>query len=143
MLSAREQAFVAAAANTFFPPKGPIPLSGTEAGAITYFDRYLQRSGTRERFLIRLLLLSVEWSPLLIGPQTRRFTRLDHARRLHFFQEMFTSTWYFRRVSFISLRAVLTMAYLSNERVARHMGMVADRDPFGLDAEANQQVAAS
>ncbi len=132
-LSAREQALVEAAANTFFAPGGPIPLSGSDAGTLSYFDAYFQRCPAHQQLLIRLLLLSTELGPLLFGPRPCRFTRLSHAHRTRFFEEAFSSWLYFRRLSFISLRAIMTMAYLANPEVAKSMNMHARRDPFGLE----------
>jgi len=137
VLSVREQAVVLAVADAYYPPHGPIPISGTEAGLLPYFDAYVRRSAHRQRFLIRLLLLFIQLSPLLFGPRRRRFTRLSHTDRLRFLDGAFTSRIYFRRVSFVSLRAVMTMAYLADPGVARHMGMVSDNDPFGLGRSAS------
>ena len=43
-----------------------------------------------------------------------------------------TSRIYFMRVVFLSLRTLLTMAYLADESVAEAIGIRADTDPFGL-----------
>ncbi len=134
ILGRREQAFVAAAADAFFPAGGPIPVSGAEAGAVRYFDGYLRRSRRTQRFLMRLLFAFTELGPLVFGLRRRRFSRLTVAERLVFLAEAAQSRIYFRRVAFISLRALMTMAYLANDDVARTMGMVADLDPFGLRA---------
>ena len=132
-LSGRERALVATVADTFFAPGGPIPLSGCEAGAVDYFAAYIRRCPRHQQILIRLLILSTELGPLLFGPRPRRFTRLSQAQRTQFFEGAFTSRLYFRRLSFISFRAIMTMAYLANPQVAQCMNMRADRDPFGLE----------
>ena len=131
-LTAAERALVSAVASTFFPPSGPIAISGIEAGVPDYFAGYLRRSGTRQAVLIRLLLAFTELSPLMFGPCRRRFTQLSHDQRVRFLDTVRTSRIYFRRVSFVSFRAMMTMAYLANDEVARQIGMVADTDPFGL-----------
>lgn len=130
VLDRREQALVQAVADAFFPPGGPIPLSGCDAGVLAYFDRYLARSDPHQRLLMRLLLLFTELSPMAFGPTRRPFTQLDQGQRLVFLQSASKSRIYFRRVAFVSFRALMTMAYLANADVARHMGMVADADPF-------------
>ena len=135
-LSAREQALVLAAADTFFAQGGPIPLSGTEAGVLSYFDAYFERCPPHQQLLIRLLLLSTELGPLAFGPWPSRFTRLNSERRTRFFAEAFSSRLYFRRLSFISLRAIMTMAYLAHPEVARRMGMIPNTDPFNLSEAA-------
>ena len=133
MLSRREQTILAAIGNAFFPPKGPIAVSGTEAGVVRYFDRYLARSARLQRVLMRLLFTFIELSPFPFGPRRKPFTKLDHADRLTLLDGMSKSRIYFRRVSFISIRALMTMAYLSDGRVAQAMGMAPNKDPFGLD----------
>lgn len=132
LLSPREQATLAAAADAFFPPDGPIPVSGTDAGAVRYFDAYLRRAPHTQRLLTRLLFAFTEYSPLWFGPVRRRFSRLSLQQRISFLDTAFTSSIYFRRVTFISLRTLMTMAYLSNREVARHLNMARDLDPFGI-----------
>lgn len=134
-LSGREQNIVGAAADAMFPPGGPIPLSGTDAGVVGYFDAYVGRQAPAQRFLVHLMLTFVELSPVIFGPERGRFSKLGHPAQLRFLDGMAKSGIYFRRVVFVSLRAMLTMAYLADARVARAMNMVADRDPFGLGAK--------
>jgi hypothetical protein len=130
VLSRREQAVIEAAGNAFFPPGGPIPISGSEAGVVKYFDGYVRRSSRRQVLLMRLLFTFTELAPLVFGPRHRRFTRLSRPEQLEHLRTAFTSRVYLRRVSFVSLRAIMTMAYLANEDVARSMRMIPDRDPF-------------
>ncbi len=136
MLSKREQALLAAVGDAFFPPDGPIPVSGVEAGVVAYFDRYLARSQRMTRVLMRLLFVFLDLSPLPFGPRRRRFVDLDQDERIQMLDDMFTSRIYFRRVSFTSIRALMTMAYLSNPRVAEAMTMTPDTDPFGIGDRA-------
>ncbi|MBI4953361.1 MAG: hypothetical protein HY908_15130 [Myxococcales bacterium] len=136
-LSRREQALVAAAADAFFPPDGPIPLSGRQAGLLAYFDGYVKHAPAGQRFLMRLLLAFTEFSPLVFGPRHTRFTRLAPADQLRLLDSASKSRFYFRRVTFLSLRTLMTMGYLSNPEVARHMHMTADTDPFGLRRAAS------
>lgn len=140
-LTEREAALVGAVADTFFPPGGPIPISGREAGLVSYFDGYLRRSHATQHVLIRLLLAFTELSPVVFGPRPTLFTRLRSEERLAVLDSMFRSRIYFRRVSFISLRALMTMAYLSNDEVTACMGVVADADPFGLRARTTNRSA--
>ncbi|MBM4377296.1 MAG: hypothetical protein FJ095_19625 [Deltaproteobacteria bacterium] len=131
-LGAREQALVAAVADAFFPPGGPIPLSGTQAGLVRYFDGYVGRSEPFPRFMLRLLLIYAELEPLIFGPRHVRFTRLTQDERLAALESAGLSSIYFRRVTFISMRAVMTMGYLANAEVAKAMRMTSEADPFGL-----------
>jgi len=130
IMNQHQQALVAACADAFFPPGGPIPVSGTEAGLVAYTDGYLRRLNARGRFLLRLLFVFFELSPFVFGPRLRRFSQLALADRLTLLSQMAKSDIYFRRVAFLSMRTVLTMGYLSNARVAASMCMVMDPAPF-------------
>lgn len=129
-LGRKEQAIVAACADALFPPGGPIPLSGTEAGLVAYMDTYVRRLGRSQRFLIKLLLWSIEHTPWIFGPRHARFSRISHEERLAVLADMAKSSIYFRRISFLSLRAILTMAYLAHPVVAERVGMVSSVAPF-------------
>lgn len=109
----REQLVVAACADTMFPPAGPISVSGTEAGLIAYVNGYLKGLPLASRFLVHLLFLFIQLSPLVFGPKHSRFTRLSPHERQMVFQDMSVSTIYFRRVAFLSVRAILTMGYFA------------------------------
>jgi hypothetical protein len=126
-------------ADTLFPAGELFPLSGSSAGVVEYMDRYLGRSPAVERLLIRLLLLFTELSPLAFGPRPRPFTRLTADERAELLCGAARSRIYFRRIAFTSLRALLTMGYLEHEAIARRIGIVADRDPFGLDGRRSTE----
>jgi len=129
-LSAREQAIIAACADALFPSGGPIPLSGTEAGLVAYMDGYLGRFSRRSRLLTRMLFLFIEHSPWIFGPRPARFTRLRPEERIEALDRMAHSRIYFRRVAFLSLRAMLTMGYLANDDVAKQLGCMPCATPF-------------
>jgi hypothetical protein len=130
LLGRKEQAIIAAAADALFPPGGPIPVSGTEAGLVAYMDAYLSGLPAAPRFLVRLLFHSVEHAPWIFGPRRVRFTHLAPAERIAALGAMAESPLYLRRVSFLSMRTVMTMGYLACPAVAARMGMVADLAPF-------------
>lgn len=136
VLSAKEQAIIAACADTLFPVGGPIPLSGTEAGLVAYVELYVARAPRAMRPLMRLLFHFIEHSPWLFGPRHARFTRLSQAARVAALSSMATSRIYFRRVAFLSLRTMLSMGYLANEHVARAIGCTCCATPFEQAAAA-------
>jgi len=136
LLNAKEQAIVAACADTLFPAGGPIPLSGTEAGLVEYMEGYFERLPSQQRVLVRLLFWFTEHGPWVFGPAPVRFTSLDEKSRLRVLESMRTSPIYFRRIAFLSMRTMLSMGYLAHPEVARAMGMTADSDPFRHEAEA-------
>jgi hypothetical protein len=129
-LSAKEQAIVAACADALFPPGGPIPLSGTDAGLVPYMDHSIRRLPRATAFLIRLLFLLIEHGPWIFGPRLARFTRLRPDERVHALRSMATSRIYFRRVAFLSLRTMLSMGYLANEAVAQRIGITSGFKPL-------------
>ena len=130
VLGAKEQAIVAACADALFPPGGPIPVSGTEAGLVAYLDAYIGGLPGTPRLLGRLLFQSIEHAPWIFGPRRVRFTRLRPEERIEALRAMYESPLYFRRVSALSMRAMMTMGYLAHPRVAEAMGVVADAAPF-------------
>jgi hypothetical protein len=135
-LGRKAQAVVAAAADALFPPAGPIPISGSEAGLLPYMDAYLGRVDARQRGLIGLLLHFVEHAPLLLGPRRTRFTRLSLPDRIALLRRLAQSDVYFLRVVFLSLRVMLTMGYLANPEVAKRMRCTPSATPFeGPSAE--------
>lgn len=125
---------VLAFADALFPPGGPIPISGSEAGANEFMRKYLAACQPRQRALVRLLIAASELGPLLFGPRRRRFTRLSEDERLVFLAEGYASPIYLRRVCVLTMRALLTMAYFADARVLEHIGMQSHPDPFSLDA---------
>ncbi|WP_437941331.1 gluconate 2-dehydrogenase subunit 3 family protein [Sorangium sp. So ce341] len=135
-LSVRERAIVAACADALFPAGGPIPLSGTEAGLVEYMERYVARTPRPLRPYMRLLLHFVELSPCVFGPRRARFTRLAQADRIAVLASMSQSCIYLRRVTFLSLRTMLSMGYLANEKVARAIGVACCPTPFERRAAA-------
>jgi hypothetical protein len=135
-LNRAEVRLLEAAANAFFPPGGPIPVSGVDAGIVGWFDDYFGRAQPYHRRLMRLMLAFVELSPLVFGPRPRPFGALFPHERIRALDGMAKSRIYFRRVAFVSLRALMTMAYLADPAVAQHLSMVADADPFNLGPHA-------
>ena len=130
MLSAKEQAVVAAVADALFPAEGPIPVSGTEAGLVLYMDTHTRRVPPGIRVLIHLLIAFIEHGPWLFGPKHARFTRLRPIERVEALDAMVKSSLYLRRVSFFSIRTILSMGYLANAKVAESIGFIAHISPF-------------
>jgi hypothetical protein len=126
-LSGREQAFLRAAADAVFPPGGPIPVSGSEAGTLRHVDRYVAALSPRTRVLIRLLFFFFEHATLVFRAPGwdgfRRFSALGPEQRVAVLDGWSRSSLALRRTVFQSLRAVLTMAYFSSPAVLRAIGL--------------------
>jgi hypothetical protein len=126
-LSAREQAFLRAASDAVFPPGGPIPFSGSEAGALGHVDRFLAGIAPRSRVLVRLLFFLIEHATIFFPAPgwngIRRFTALSLAQRQAVLDGWGRSRTPARRAIFQSLRAILTMAYFGSPAVLRTIGL--------------------
>lgn len=127
-LSARDQAFVRAAADAVFPAGGgALALSGSQAGTLEHVDRYLASLSPRSRVLIRLLFFLLEHATLFFPAPgwngIRRFSSLSPEQRVAVLDGWGRSRLAARRTVFQSLRAILTMAYFANPAVLRAMGL--------------------
>lgn len=129
ILSAKEQAILSACADALFPKGGPLPLSGTEAGVLPFFDAMLRQLPKQNRLLIRALLLLLEHGPWVVNRRAR-LTRQSPAQRVDTLRSWSESRHYLLRTAFISMRALLTMAYLENHDVASRIGLLPNPDPF-------------
>jgi hypothetical protein len=116
-----EQKVVAACADTLFPPGGPIPVSGTDAGIVAYVDAHFADLRWTKRTLLRLALLFLQLHTLLFGWRFTRFTRLPPAERAKVLAEMEMSELQIRQGAYMSVRFILTMAYGANPTVTSHI----------------------
>jgi hypothetical protein len=128
VLAPRELALLAAAGDTVFPPAGPLPLSGCEAGIPAHVDHWLALMPRRNRLLVRLLLGFFEHATLLFPAPgglsgLRRFSRLDLDQRAALLEAWGRSPLRVRRIVFTSLRTVLTSAYFASPGVLRATGL--------------------
>jgi hypothetical protein len=133
ILNAREQAILSACAQAMFPDRDVMPLSGEEAGVVEFLDQHLFELPKPNRKLVRLLFVFVEHSPWLFWEPSRpfrRFSALDEKSRTAFLLGMAESRFYFRRVCFVSLRALLCMAYLAHPAIAARVGSTPNQHPF-------------
>lgn len=129
LLTAKEQAVLSACADALLPAGGPLPLSGTEAGVLPYFDQMLREIPNHHRNMIRLLLAFLEHGPWVFGLH-RRLTAQSPEGRVRTLRAWSTSRIYFLRASFLSVRTLLAMAYLSNAEVAGQLGALPHLSPF-------------
>jgi hypothetical protein len=112
-----KHAVVAASADAMFPPSGPIPVSGTDAGVVAYFFAHVAALPFGKRVLFTLLLLFLQLSPFVFGPRRTRFTRLTPEERARHLREMDRSPLFLRRAASQSLKFVLTLGYFACSRV--------------------------
>lgn len=128
-LSAKEQAILSACADALFPTGGTLPLSGTEAGVLPFFDGMLRELPRQNRLLVRALLQLLEHGPWLFNARSR-LTHQSAGARVETLRAWSQSRFYLLRTAFIGIRALLTMAYLENHDVACQVGHLPNLDPF-------------
>ncbi len=116
-LSRKEQAFLRASAAAMFPSGGSLP-SGEDAGIVAYFDNMMDEVPKRQRLLMRLLFIFLEHGALVFGPVHKRVTRMSVDECVLVFRAWENSNFYFRRISFLSLRTLMTMAYFGADSVS-------------------------
>ena len=127
VLADREAAFLDAAAEATFPAGGAIAVSGREAEVAAHTDRWLAVLHPRIRTLMRLLFFLVEhatfflWAP---GPWGwRRFSALEPDQQRAVLEGWSESRFFPRRLVFVSLRGVLTLAYFAHPAVLRQLDL--------------------
>lgn len=132
ILSAKEQAILVACADAMIPHGGALPLSAVEAGVVEHFAQTLASVPPQNRLLMRLLLRFVEHGPWIFGLEPR-LTRQSHDTRMVTLEAWDKSSLYFLRVAAVSMRSLVSMAYLANPEVEAHLGATPNRDPFRLE----------
>ena len=137
LLTAKEQAVLAACADALLPAGGPLPLSATEAGVLRYFDDMLREippapsqthSPPFRLFGARTMDLSLRGRLTSQSPEARVATLRSWSQ----------SRIYFLRASFLSVRTLLAMAYLSNSEVAGQLGALPDLSPFAEEGTPDE-----
>ena len=129
MLSTIEQRVVVAASDAMFPRGGAIEASGSDAGVVAYFEQMLGEMPGKNRVLVRLLLVFIELSPLVFF-FSLPFSRQSEDQRVATLEALAQSPIYFLRITFQSLRTLVSIAYLANDDVARQVGAVPNLSPF-------------
>jgi hypothetical protein len=129
VLNGKEQAVLLACADTLFPERGVMPLTGSEAGVVEFMDNHLLALPKDKRFQVRLLFAFIEHSPWLLGP-ARRFTAQSRVQRTAFLRRLSLSNIYFLRVCFLSLRTLTCMAYLAHPEIIAAVGCLPATHPY-------------
>ena len=122
ILNARENRTLRAINDVLYPAGGTIPYSANEVGVCGYVDQYLARLESIQRLGVRLLLLFLEFAPLLFLRAKSRFSSLDVEHRQTFLEWMECSPVYFLRIALVSIRTIVGMGFLADERVLTAMG---------------------
>jgi len=122
-----EAALLASAAQAMYPPGGAIPPSGLDADIPGYVDRLMAASHPRIRWLLHLLVFTVEHATLLFRAPGytgwRRFSSLTSGQQVAVLDAWARSPLFFRRLVFTSLRSLCTLAYFAHPPVQRQLGV--------------------
>ncbi len=129
-----EAAFIASVAEAMFPPGGAIPESGLDADIPRYVDRLILASHPRIRLLMHLLIFLVEHATLIFpAPGSggmRRYSALEADQQVAVLDAWSNSSLFLRRLTFVSLRSILTMGYFNYPPVVRRLGVA----PLAIDS---------
>lgn len=133
-LARREMAFLEAAAEALFPAGGAIPESGIDARVAAYVDGLVDAQGPRNRTLMRALFFLMEHATLVFPAPGglsgfRRFTGLVPEQRLAVLEAWRASRFFFRRLAFTSLRAILNLGYFAHPPVLRALALA----PYAIE----------
>jgi hypothetical protein len=124
-LSRGEAALLDAAAEAMYPPGGEIECSGREADLAGYIDRLLDVSHPRIRLLMHLLFHFVEHATLIFPAPgrggRRRYSSLSPEQQTRALADWASGRWFFGRLVFTSLRALLTLGYFAHPPVLRQL----------------------
>jgi hypothetical protein len=126
LLNAKEQAVLNVCAETLLPSDASLAGDGH---IVQYFDRMMRGVPPRSRPLLRLLLRFLEHGPWLFGLRCR-LTRQSRAARVRTLDAWSRSSIYFLRLSFTSIRTLLALALLADERVLARIGAMPNQRPF-------------
>jgi hypothetical protein len=126
LLCAKEQAILKVCASTLLPADAAAEEDGR---IVRYFDQMMQGVPPSSRPLIRLLLRFLEHGPWLFGMK-RRLTRQSRTARIRTLDAWSRSRIYLLRLSFMSMRTLLALALLSDERILARIGATPNARPF-------------
>ena len=133
ILRRSEVASVAAFAEAMIPPGGHIDSSGLDANLPAFVDRWMDACQTRTRVLMHMLFFLVEHATLFFPPPgprpRRRFSSLSLEQRIVALEGWGESGLYLRRLTFVSLRSILTMGYFFHPPVLRQLNVA----PYAID----------
>jgi hypothetical protein len=115
-----EVAVLEAACEAYFPGPPDFPISATEAGTAQFVDRYVGGLYSDTQLLIRALLRTINVSTLLT--HGRVFRWLSVGNRFEVLERWTTSSLRVRRAGNQSLRFMINMGYMENEKVRTAMG---------------------
>jgi hypothetical protein len=125
-LNGREHATLRAINDVLYPPGGTIPWGANQVGVCEYVDDYVFGMKEKQRRMIRMLFLFLEFAPLLLLRGRTRLSRMTPARCQKFLESLENSRLYFLRIVLISVRTIIGMGFMADSRVQASMGMFAN-----------------
>ena len=114
---------ITAIAEVLFPPNDLGLPDWRETDLVPRTTRYLDNLPRPSRNLLVLLFLVVEWAAPILAPGWRRFSKRSPAGRLAAIRRWRGSRFYLLRQIGDSIKAVLTMMYLSHPKAMAAIGI--------------------
>jgi hypothetical protein len=124
-LRPKEYEMIRAVGDVIYPEGGTIPYSAYQVGVPEFVDEYLAKMDPQKQRLIHMLLILIQWGPILFLRRARRFIYLSRREQAEFLGWMENSRFYFIRICLLSVRTLLGLAYLADARVLKAMGVFA------------------
>jgi len=122
VLGRKNSAVVRAIGEALLPPGGEIPFSADEARVTQFVDNYIDMVPDLTRRLMLMLFFLMEHATYIFAFTTHRLSDMDMDARIRYLEGWEKSVFYYRRVAFLSLRAIYGMAYLGCPDVEKAMG---------------------
>lgn len=122
ILGNKTYAIVCAIGEALLPQGGDIPLSHIEARVPQFVDEYMANLPAMMRNLIFALFFLMEHAAYLFAFTTHRLSDLPVEKRVAYLDGWENSRIYYRRMAFMSLRAIYGMAYLGCPDVEKAIG---------------------
>ncbi len=119
----REYRIVTDLANTMFPPRNALGITGTEARVPEYMDHMLAGMRADKASELRAMFLLFEHGTLAFGLRTQRFTELTPTDQERYLRRWERAQVYSRRMLVAGLKAFLGMAYFAHPAVRERLGI--------------------
>lgn len=121
-LNEREHKTIDKIGDVLYPEGGTIPYSARQVGVCDYVDDYVFDLPKKHQTLVRMLFLLLEFLPLLLFRSKNRLSRMSVDEATDFMKWLEQSPIYYLRIVLISIRTIIGMAFMADERVLKAMG---------------------
>lgn len=121
-LKPRQRDILLVIAETMLPTNIGFPIAPDENNLIAPVEKLLAPAGRRGMAGLGALLMIFEWAAVIFLPRFKPFTRLSVNDREKYLKGWMNSRLKYRRLLFISLKAIVCMVFFSDEKVKVGVG---------------------